>query len=233
MFSISYAQLALTTVQGNTPIADGSSFDYDTTIFEDAKLKFKITNTSATETINVLAQMVSFTNTDGTNLQFCVQPNCFFDVSPGDTIPNNPIVLAPGADNGNFDYFSNTNPGDGINYPMTYTLRFFMVDDNGQIVGDDITITYNYTPANFSTSNFSLEDLGITLHNTLISQTLNFDTNQNISFKVFDINGREINSSKVNAGQHEYNMSQLNSGHYVLVFNDNSGRKTQVRIQKR
>ncbi len=233
LYTISNAQLSITTVQGNTPIVDGSVFDFDTTVFEDAKLKFKITNASASETINVLAEMVSFTNTDGTNLQFCVQPNCFFDVSPGDTIPNTPIVLAPGADNGNFDYFSNTNPGDGANYPMSYTLRFFMLDDNGQEVGDDITITYNYTPENFSTSNFSLKDMGVTLHNTSVSETLNFDASQDISFRVFDLNGRQIISHEAKVGQHQYNMSVLSTGNYVLVFRDRSGRTSHVRIQKK
>jgi hypothetical protein len=108
-----------------------------------------------------------------------------------------------------------------------------MVDDNGQEIGDDITITYNYTPENFSTSNFSLEDLGITLHNTLISETLSFDTNQEVSFKVFDVNAREINSLSANAGQHQFNMSDLSTGYYILLFEDNSGRKSHIRIQKK
>jgi hypothetical protein len=230
---LTFAQLTVTNLDDNAPILDGESFDYDTTVFEDAKLSFKLTNSSATETINVLAQMVSFTNTNGSNLQFCVNPECFFDVTPGSTIPNSPRVLAPGADNGDFDYFSNTNPGNGVNYPMTYTIRFFMVDDNGQEVGDDITITYNYTPENFNTSDFSLKDLGVVLHNTVVSETLNFDSNNKVSFKVYDLNGRQLQVYDTNAGQHQINMSDLSTGYYVLMFKDNSGKQSHVRIQKK
>lgn len=231
-FSLSFAQLSLNTLQGNTPINDGDEFTFNTLIFEDAKLKFKISNSSATDNINVLAEVVSFTNTDGTNCQFCVQPECFFEVNPGQTIPNAPIALAPGQDNGNFDYFSNTNPGDGTNYPMEYVLRFYMVDNNGAEVGNDITITYKYSP-NIGTDEFDLKSLGVTLQNTLISETLNFDSNKSISFDVYDMNARKINSYKLNSGQHQVNMRDLSTGFYILIFKDNSGRQSHVKIQKK
>lgn len=235
-FNFSFAQLSISNLDNGTPILDGDVFNYDklgSATGSDGKLKFKITNTSTTETIKVLGQMVSFTNTNGTNCQFCVNPECYFNVSPGQTIPNVPVELAPGADNGNFDSFYNSNPGDGVNYPLSYTFRFFMVDDTGNEVGDDVTITYNYTPENFSTNDFSLADLGITLENTVVSDNLNFIANTDISFEVYDMIGRAIGDYSFKAGQHQVNMSDLSSGNFILIFEDDSGKQSQVRIQKR
>ena len=81
------AQLTLTNLADNSAIVDGDSFTINTTVFEDAKLKFRISNSSTTETINVLGQLVSYSNTDGTGTQFCVNPQCFFDMQPGATVP--------------------------------------------------------------------------------------------------------------------------------------------------
>jgi len=71
--SISFAQLSITDIQGN-PYQDGDVYNYDTNVFEDAKLKYVISNTSNTDNINVLIEVVSFSNTDGTSCQLCVQP---------------------------------------------------------------------------------------------------------------------------------------------------------------
>ncbi|MBS3739379.1 MAG: T9SS type A sorting domain-containing protein [Psychroflexus sp.] len=229
--SISFAQLSITDIQGN-PYQDGDVYNYDTNVFEDAKLKYVISNTSNTDDINVLIEVVSFSNTDGTSCQLCVQPLCFFSINEGQSYPNNPITLSPGTNNGPADYFSNTNPGDGANYPIEYVLRFYTVDDSGNEIGNDITLTYRYTPETFSTSNFSLKDLGIVLHNTTVSETLNLDTNKKISLKLYSLNAKQIGVFDVNSGKHQINMSDLSSGHYIVIFEDNTGRQSHVRIQK-
>ena len=231
-FNLSIAQLSVTTLQGNVPIQDGDIFYYDTNVFEDAKLKYLISNTSTSETINVFVEMVSFTNTDGTDLQLCVQPNCFFSVTPGQSIPNTPVVLGPGENNGPNDYFSNTNPGDGVNYPIEYVLRFYQVDDNGQEIGSDITITYEYTPENFSNDEFDLKDMGISIQNTIVKDYLKLNSNTDAQFKLYDLNSRLIDSYQFNQGQHNFDMSKLNAGNYFLVFVDQAGRKSYARIQK-
>lgn len=238
-FLVSSAQLTITNLSDNSQINDGDVILFDKVSTTpnpndpDGKLKFKISNSSATETINVLGQIVSFTNTDGSGSQFCVQPSCFFDMSIGQNIPNNPLALAPGADNGDFDSFYNSNPGDGVNYPLTYAIRFYMVDDNGQEVGDDISITYSYTPANFSTSNFSLEDLGILLHSTVVSESLRFTFNTNVSLSIYDISGKLVDAVNPKAGEYNYHVSGLSSGNYILLFNDNKGRQTKARFYKK
>lgn len=232
-FNFSMAQLSVTTLQGNNPIEDGDIFYYDTNVFEDAKLKYLISNSSTSETINAYVELVSFTNTDGTNLQLCVQPECFFSVTPGQSIPNSPVVLAPGENNGNFDYFSNTNPGDGENYPMEYVLRFYTVDGNGVEVGDDITITYSYTPENFSVNQFDLNDLGITLENTVIENFLNLNLENKISIDIYDLTAKRVENFNLTSGQHELNLSGLQNGYYFLKFSDQNNRNTTLKILKK
>ena len=236
-FVTTNAQLTLTNLSDNSPINDGDVLEYTEVASigstSEGKLKFKILNSSSTETIRVFGQIVSYTNTDGLGSQFCISPSCFFNMSEGQMIPNAPKELAPGEDNGDFDSFYNSDAGDGVNYPITYTLRFFMVDGQEQEIGDDITITYSYTPENFSISDLSLKDLGITLQNTVISETLDLKIDNKISFKLFDLNARLINNHTVNSGIHSFNMSNLNSGYYLLVFKDSLGRKSQIRVLKK
>lgn len=231
-----YAQLTITNLDNGNPIVDGDVFDFDqlgSSTSSDGKLAFKISNSSTTETIRVLGQMVSFTNTNGGACQFCVQPECFFAVSAGQTIPNTPIVLAPGDDNGDFDSFYNSDPGDGINYPISYTFRFFMLDDNGNEVGDDIVVTYNYTPANISTRSFDLGDLGITLENTVVTDYLYLNTENSLHIKIFDLTSKLVKDVTLNSGSSSVEFSSLNAGYYLAQFTDETNRTATVKILKK
>lgn len=230
------AQLTIINLSDNSQINDGDVFNFDQLATSpnpnesQGKLKFKITNSSTTESIRVLGQIVSFSNTDGTGSQFCIQPSCFFDMSVGQNIPNNPLDLTPGEDNGNFDSFYNSNPGDGVNYPISYTIRFYMLDDNDQEVGDDIEVTYNYTPENFSNRGFEPKDLGINIKNTIIDEFFNFSANEPISFSLVDISGKKVLSRNLNAGEHQENFSNISNGNYIVVFKNNNGQQSSLRI---
>lgn len=227
----SIAQMTVTDLQGN-PIQDGSTITSSTVDLEDAKFHYVLGNSSSNNPINILIEVVSFNNADGSNCQLCVQPLCFFAVNEGQSYPNNPVTLAPNSNNGANDYFSNTNPGDGVNYPLEYVLRFYQVDDNGQEIGSDITITYEYTPENFSKEKFDLEDMGISIQNTIVKDHLKLDSKTDAQFKVYDVNSKLIDSYQFNPGQHNFDMSKLNAGNYFLVFVDQGGRKSYARIQK-
>jgi len=228
----SIAQMSVTDLQGN-PIQDGSTVTYSTVDLEDAKFHYVLGNTSSDDAINILVEVVSISNTDGSDCQLCVQPLCFFAVNEGQSYPNDPVTLAPESTNGTDDYFSNTNSGDGSNYPMEYVLRFYQVDDNGQEVGSDITVTYKYTPENFSNDEFDLENMGITIDNTLVKDYLKLNSLvEDAQFEIYDMKSRLINSFNFGSGQHRFNMSTLHSGSYFLVFSDEQGRKSYARIQK-
>lgn len=226
-----YSQMTVTDLQGN-PVQDGSVIEFNTTDLEDAKFHYVLGNSSSSDDINILIEVVSFTNTDGTNCQLCVQPLCFFAVNEGQSYPNNPINLAPNSDNGANDYFSNTNPGDGSNYPMEFVLRFYQVDDNGQEIGSDLTVTYQYIPEGFSNDDFNLADMGITIHNTLVKDYIKIESSTSAHFKLYDVNARLINSFNISQGTNNFDLSNLKSGNYMLTFTDKQGKKSFTRIQK-
>lgn len=232
----SYAQLDLSTLQGD-PIQDGDVFDFDQLGTADpssssGKIKFVIANSSDTETINVLVEVTSLTNTDGSNSQLCVQPLCFYSVSVGTTIPNSPITLDPGANNGPSDYFFNTDNGDGQNYPITYGLKFFTVDDQGVETGESINVTYNYTPETFSNVKFDMSDLGVTVVNTMVKEVLDFSNEEAIDFTIYSVNGRQMHSSSYKAGQHRIDFSNFATGIYLLSVKNEAGQTANLKLIK-
>ena len=226
-----YGQMTVTDLQGN-PIQDGSTVVFSTTDLEDAKFHYVLGNSSTSDDINILIEVVSFTNTDGTNCQLCVQPLCFFAVNEGQSYPNNPINLAPNSDNGPSDYFSNTNAGDGTNYPMEFVLRFYQVDDSGQEVGNDITVTYQYIPEGFSNDDFNLADMGISIHNTLVSDDIRIESTTNAQFQLYGLNARLIDTFNIGQGTNDLDLSDLSTGQYMLIFRDEQGRRSSTRILK-
>lgn len=233
LFTImSFGQMSITTLQGGVPFEDGDIFTYDTFEFEDAKLKYLISNSSDTETITIFIEVVSFNNTDGTNLQLCVQPSCFFDVSVGESYPPGGIVLAPGENNGNFDYFANTNPGDGENYPIEYVLRFYMVDSQGNEVGEDLSITYLYDPEPLSTADFELNELGLQLKATLVQDVLQISATGPTKLELFNIAGKCVGKYNLKAGDNHIDVNQVNTGVNLAVFTNNKGQRALTKWVK-
>ncbi|MGO2102119.1 MAG: T9SS type A sorting domain-containing protein [Psychroflexus halocasei] len=232
----SYAQLDITTVAGD-PIQDGDIFNFDQLGESDplssaGKLKFVIGNSSDTETINAFIEVVSISNTDGQNAQLCVQPLCYYSVGVGTKAPNNALVLAPGTDNGPSDYFFNTDGGDGQNYPITYGLKFFTVDDQGAETGESISVTYNYTPETFSNAKFDMSDLGISVMNTMVKDVMEFTTEETVSFRVYSLNGQEMNASTFKAGRHHIDFSGFASGIYILNAKNEAGHIAHLKLIK-
>ena len=214
-----YGQMTVTDLQGN-PIQDGSTVVFSTTDLEDAKFHYVLGNSSTSDDINLLIEVVSFTNTDGTNCH------------EGQSDPNNPINLAPNSDNGPSDYCANTNAGDGTNYPMEFVLRFYQVDDSGQEVGNDITVTYQYIPEGFSNDDFNLADMGISIHNTLVSDDIRIESTTNAQFQLYGLKARLIDTFNIGQGTNDLDLSDLSTGQYMLIFRDEQGRRSSTRILK-
>lgn len=232
----SYAQLDITTVAGD-PIQDGDIFNFDQLGESDplssaGKLKFVIGNSSDTETINAFIEVVSISNTDGQNAQLCVQPLCYYSVGVGTKAPNNALVLAPGTDNGPSDYFFNTDGGDGQNYPITYGLKFFTVDDQGAETGESISVTYNYTPETFSNAKFDMSDIGVTVVNTMVKDVLDFSNEDAVDFTIYSVNGRKMHSSSYKAGQHRIDFSGFATGIYLLNVKNEAGQTANLKLIK-
>ncbi|MCH8533444.1 MAG: hypothetical protein LAT51_00115 [Flavobacteriaceae bacterium] len=111
---------------------------------DNGKLKFFLKNVG-NENINVKIEVKEIRGTDGSLFTFCVQPLCIFNVTEGESYPQNGTVIAPGQVNSDDDYFINNDAGDESTVSIEYDLRFYVVDDEGNQF-DDLTITYQFLP---------------------------------------------------------------------------------------
>ncbi len=149
--SLSFSQMTMKKLDG-TPILNGDVLTYTTlgdqnniTSTDPAYLGLKIYN-SAAGSINVKMKLISMTNADGNNLQFCIDPICVGTITVGNSYPSSGTSSVPAnGQNGNFDHFVNSNPGNGTSN-VDYVLKFYMVNTFGVEIGNSITFTYRYSP---------------------------------------------------------------------------------------
>lgn len=235
--ALSFSQMTMKKLDG-TPILNGDVFTYsalgdpETASSSDpAYLGFKIYNSSATA-INVKMRLISMTNADGNNLQFCIDPICVGNLTVGNAYPSsgNSVIPANGQ-NGNFDHFINNNPGTNANGTVEYVLKFYMVNGFGAEVGNSITFTYRY--ASLGLLSNTLETAGINVKSTLVKSQFEFDANSNGTAELYDINGRMITSVNYISGYNTVDVSNLNAAVYVLNFTNQDGRKAALKIIKK
>jgi hypothetical protein len=225
------AQMALKKLDG-TPINNGDVFTFDSVEEQNSYLGIKIYNTSDTD-INIKVKVENIVNSNGTNLQLCVGNVCLSTITAGNSYPNFPAVIEANSENTNFDHFLNLNAGIDQNAPVLYTLKFFQVDDNNVEIGNSVTFSYRYASA-LGVSNFNaLEQSGVTLKSTMVSNELEMTATKNVQYDLFDISGKSVMHQNVTVGEHRLDVSNLNSGVYILYFQNNEGQKASARIIKR
>lgn len=222
------AQLDLSTLTG-TPITDGDVFNYDTNDLEDGKLKFVIANSSSTESINVLVEVTSLSNTSGQSAQLCVQPICFYAVSVGSTYPNTPINLGPNQNNGPSDYFVNLDTSDSDDYPISYGLKFYTLDDTGNPTGEEINITYNYSPQGLNNAEFSAAEQVV---NTSIKSHLELDLINNTQIVIYNNLGQLMLDQQLVRGSKSLDLSFLKTGLYFVKLANANQQSDIIKIIK-
>ena len=235
----SFSQMTMKKLDG-TPIINGDVLTYsvlgnseEVTESDPAYLGLKIYN-SAANNINVKMKLISMTNADGNNLQFCIDPICVGTISVGNAYPasGNSVVPANGQ-NGNFDHFVNSNPGNGTD-PVVYVLKFYMVNSFGAEIGSSITFTYKYDPTLLGTGNGnSLQNAGINLKSTLVDSQVEFDANAGGKMELYDLNGKVISHISYVSGYNTIDISNLNSSVYILNFINDEGKKANSKIIKK
>ncbi len=225
-----FAQLELKKLDG-TPINDGDIFTYTVNTEPDAYLGLKIYNTSD-EDLLIKAQVVDITNSNGTNLQFCVADVCLLSITEGSVFPNFPATIPANGENSNFDHFVNYNSGIDQTQPVEYILKIFMADDSGNPVGNSVTFTYRYV-SSLSTDSFTLANIGVAVKSTMVSQMLEMTADSDVQLSIFDINGKKAIDQKVIAGQSSIDVSALSAGVYIASFNTAAGKSASTRIIKK
>jgi hypothetical protein len=191
---------------------------------------FSIENSSS-DPINVKIKVEEITNTDGSEVQFCIGGNCLVQIDEGTIYPisGNPIEVAAGGNTmQQFDHFQNDNAGDGSNYPMDYVFKFFQVDEDDNEIGNPITFTYRFDP-NLSVSGFE-NNLGVTLQNTLAIDLLTVRSMKSLNFEILNINGQLMDFSRIDSGINNLNVSNFNPGVYFIRFADENGNTTTMKF---
>ena len=136
-FFLSFSQIEYAfTVRRNengTTIENNHLLEVNSTEYPNASFNFYVRNLTS-ETINIRAEIIEMTGTDGSMMEFCfgecycgVTTNTAYPLSGFISVESGQVQISSG------DHFFNQDPGDGDN-PVYYSFRFFMVDDQGNEV---------------------------------------------------------------------------------------------------
>lgn len=235
--ALSFSQMTMKKLDG-TPILNGDVFTFSTlgdpetaSSADPAYLGLKIYNSSA-NAINVKMKLISMTNADGNNLQFCIDPICVGNLTVGNAYPASGNSVIPGnGQNGNFDHFINNNPGTNGNGTVEYVLKFYMVNSFGAEIGNSITFTYRYAALGLVSN--ALASAGINVKSTLVKSQFEFDANTSGTAELYDINGKMITSVNYISGYNNVDVSNLNAAVYILNFTNEEGKKAALKIIKK
>jgi hypothetical protein len=226
------SQIALTS--NGVPVSNGAVLAKSVIGYPAAEILFRIRNNGSTTT-NVWGKCESLLNNNGSLFQFCFGDSCFGEVQAGVVYPNEGVVLAPNASNGNFDHFLNDNPGNGT-YPLDFVFRFFQTNQStpgGAEVGNSITVTYRYDP-NLSIDEINqLQNSGVIIKSTVVANELTLDVLKGAAMTIYDLNGKAVHKTNLNYGIQSIDVSDLSSGVYVVSFTNDEGNSSTKKIIKK
>ncbi|WP_294821751.1 T9SS type A sorting domain-containing protein [uncultured Flavobacterium sp.] len=141
------------------------------------------------------------------------------------------MTLQPGQENPEDNHFLNGNPGTGGD--VTVVLGIVQYDNAGIAMGDPlVTFTYRYSPT-AGTSDFNaLQNMGITIDNTVITSHLNLTATQSAKMEVYTMAGQLVKSEAVKEGTYTADLSSLSAAVYIARFTNEENKTSQIRIVK-
>lgn len=197
-----------------------------------AKLPFFINNTSSGP-IEMRVEFVSVTNADGTDMQLCITPTCYFSITVGESYPQEQgamsLPLDPGEQSGNGNYFMNLNTGNGTDV-IDYEFKFYQVNTMGIQIGTPLNFTYRYDP-NMSIQ--ETEKMTISVYPTVVEDVMMVDSQEELEMEIYNLLGSLVKSSELPSGKNQINMTDLAPQVYLVRFtNENSEMMTKKVIVK-
>jgi hypothetical protein len=227
------AQFNVTIIGTGAAITNNSILTFNSVSDSAADLKFNINNTTAS-ILNMKISCESITNATGVGMEFCFGGSCISGVSAGTSYPEGRVVseIPAFGNNGNFDHFKNTNPGDGVS-TQDYVFKFYQVDAGGTEVGTSITFTYRYQPVLATNSFCRLENLGIQMKSNIIENQLYINAINKLKLEIYDLNGRKVLNKPITAGENVIDLSNLISSLYILNFIDINGNRITAKCVKK
>jgi hypothetical protein len=227
------AQGLVFTTTGGAEITQNQVFTFSTQGV-DAKVPLWVENTG-TETIHFKIRVDEITNNiEGGNtageLQLCFQPLCFFNITEGNTYPNNEITLDPGETNNIDDHFFSANDGNGGT--VTYKFTFIQVDQDENHIADLRSFTYQYIPTMGISDLTSLTDMGITVNNTIVKDALSINASQPATMDVYALDGKLLHSTTIAEGSQSVDLSGLSAAIYIAKFTNRDNQSSTIRVVK-
>ncbi len=230
---IAQAQISVT---GNNGQVIENGYVYTThSLLTQGKLNLHVTNTS-TEAINLKLRVESMEGTTGQEtVQFCFGTQCFTNITVGKVVPTNQgpngLTLEPGESNVNGDHFWNFDAGNGSN--IVVGLAFVQYDDNNTQIGDPlVSFTFRYEPTAGTTDFSALQNMGITLKNTVVNTQLELTASQNAKMEVYNMAGQLVKSEAITEGSYSADLSGLSAAVYIARFTNEENKSSQIRIVK-
>ncbi|MXN91447.1 T9SS type A sorting domain-containing protein [Flavobacterium sp. Sd200] len=233
LFAVSFATKAQTiSLLGNgEEITEGQVFTF-TALTDRDRVNLSVTNLSD-ETINLKLKANSVSYPTDYNIQFCFGEECFFNISTGSTVPSDAdgLTLAPGESNPDGDHFLSNNPGNGTE-PVTYSLSVIQVDENGTELAILRTFSYVYSPTANINDFSALQNMGITVKNTVVKNQLELNSTLNATLQIINLNGQAVKNVAVKTGSQSVDLSSLSSAVYFARFTTDKNKTAQIKIVK-
>ena len=212
-------------------VQNNQVLEFNSVQYPNASYIFFVRNLTS-EAINVRAEVLSISGTDGSMMEFCFG-ECYFGVDLNTPYPlNSFITIEPGETQTSVgDHFFNQDPGDGTN-PVSFQFRFYMVDNDGNEVMSipelmtDYFVTYQYQAQSFSIDENFSENLVIFLDQKILT----ISTSLEYAISLFDISGKNILTYQLNEGVNSIDVSNIADGIYVLRVNDDLNRSDYRKI---
>ena len=212
-------------------VQNNQVLEFNSVQYPNASYIFFVRNLTS-ESINVRAEVLSVSGTDGSLMEFCFG-ECYFGVDLNTPYPlNSFVIIEPGETQTSVgDHFFNQDPGDGTN-PVSFQFRFYMVDSEGNEVMSipelmtDYFITYQYQAQSFNLDENFSENIQLYLSQKILS----ISTPLEYTFSLFDISGKKIITAKLNEGINSIDVSNIADGIYILKFNDDLNRSDYRKI---
>ncbi|MDX1461743.1 MAG: T9SS type A sorting domain-containing protein [Marinirhabdus sp.] len=222
---VAQAQFTVETHDGD-PILDGETVMMGAA---SPSLDFYVNNTNPTDPINVKIEFVSATNADGSNLEICFF-DCFTGVTVGGEYPDPPVTgvtIQPGQNQGSDgDHFKQIDDGSGD--VLSYVFRFFQVDENGDEIGEDLTFTFDYDPDFLSVGENNSVNASVV--STMVTNNVEVTSNEPLTFTMYDIQGRIVNQTSLEAGVSRVSVADLAAQTYLVVLSNNRGASQTTKV---
>lgn len=193
-------------------ISNNQTFTFNTTNKDVADFGFKILNYSD-NVIIMKAQIVEVVGADGSDFEICFGGSCYYDVSSGQIIPQDPVAIPAGQYQGNYDHMWNKNTSSD---KISYKIKFFMVDSLGNETGTPFYINYVYDK-NMSVIDVE-DDIRLAISNTIAKDELFISLEEDAVVSIYSLNGKLVKKAYLKKGESRLSVRNLSKGNYVAVI---------------